>query len=150
MKIEEAIQTNKFESPLSKALVNIIYTGSYLLAKHAEILKPYGISPQQYNVLRILRGSYPDKLTVQAIKNRMLDKTPNTTRLVDKLLTAGLVLRERCTEDRRVVYVSISDSGMHLMKELDQNESQLNNYLGNLNNAELLQLSDWLDALRNK
>ena len=150
MKIEEAIQTNKFESPLSKALVNIIYTGSFLLAKHAEVLKPYGISPQQYNVLRILRGSHPDKLTVQAIKNRMLDKTPNTTRLVDKLLTAGLVLRERCTEDRRVVYVSISDSGMHLMKELDQNENQLNNYLGNLNNAELLQLSDWLDALRNK
>jgi DNA-binding MarR family transcriptional regulator len=148
MKIEEAIKTKKFESPIQKALINVIYTGSWLMARHAESLKPFGISPQQYNVLRILRGSHPDRLTVQSIKERMLDKTPNTTRLVDKLLQKGLVDRERCTTDRRVVYVCITDEGLKFMKELEPTTNSIQEFATSLEPEQASQLSDWLDQVR--
>lgn len=147
MKIDEAIKS-KFRSPQHRALINLIYTTNWLNSRKVELLRPYGISPQQYNVLRILRGSNPEPLSVLSIKERMLDKTPNTTRLIDKLLSKKLVSRTRYENDRRVVFVTITDSGIRLMGELDSliedNELPIMKWDDDLAN----QISDALDELR--
>jgi MarR family 2-MHQ and catechol resistance regulon transcriptional repressor len=94
---------SKFVSNKLKALINIKYTANWLNSKENDFFKPYGISPQQYNILRILRGA-KDKIKVQIVKDRMIERAPNATRLMDKLCDKGLIERERCEHDRRVVF----------------------------------------------
>lgn len=109
---------SKFESEQQKLLINLIYTTNWLRNKHVEFLKPYKISPQQYNILRILRGDggYLDMTTV---KERMVEKSPNTTRLSDKLLEKEFIERKRGESDARVVYVKITEKGLKVLKEID-------------------------------
>jgi DNA-binding MarR family transcriptional regulator len=128
-----------------KALINIKYTSNWLNSKENEFFKPYGISPQQYNILRILRGA-KDKIKVQVVKNRMIERAPNATRLMDKLCDKKLIQRERCEHDRRVVYVRINEVGLDLLSTIDQNKNK--SFLENLSEEEALVLSDLLDKIR--
>lgn len=142
--IAKDIKSN-FKSNKLKALINIKYTSNWLNSQENEFFKPYGISPQQYNILRILRGAN-DKMKVQTVKERMIERAPNATRLMDKLCDKNLTVRERCDEDRRVVYVKITDEGLALLKEIDDNKNL--SFLEKLTEEEALQLSNLLDKIR--
>lgn len=136
---------SKFVNNKVKALINIKYTANWLSSKENEFFKPHGISPQQYNILRILRGA-KDKIKVQIVKDRMIERAPNATRLMDKLCDKNLIERERCEHDRRVVYVKITESGLALLATIDNSEDLL--FLENLTDKEALILSDLLDKIR--
>lgn len=136
---------SKFVSNKLKALINIKYTANWLNSKENEFFKPYGISPQQYNILRILRGA-KDKIKVQIVKDRMIERAPNATRLMDKLCDKFFIERERCEHDRRVVYVKITKTGLELLYTIDDNKNL--SFLENLTDEEALTLSDLLDKLR--
>jgi DNA-binding MarR family transcriptional regulator len=110
---------SRFESEQQKAVLNILFTSNWLRNGQTLMLAPYGISIQQYNILRILRGAKGERMNMHSVKERMIDRAPNATRLTDKLLAKGLVERERCDQDRRVVYIRIGEKGLDLLKELD-------------------------------
>ncbi|MBK7555454.1 MAG: MarR family transcriptional regulator [Flavobacteriales bacterium] len=116
--IEEEIK-GKFESEQQKAMLNVMFTANWLKARHNALLAPFGLSVQQFNILRILRGAKGEKVNMHCVKERMIDRAPNATRLTDKLIAKGLVLRERCDEDKRVIYVRISTAGLELLEQLD-------------------------------
>ncbi|MBL7963396.1 MAG: MarR family transcriptional regulator [Flavobacteriales bacterium] len=117
--IEEEVK-GKFDSEQHKAVVNVMFTAGWLKSGHTADMAPYGLSPQQFNILRILRGAKGTLMSMQDVKCRMIDRSPNATRLADKLLAKGLMERERCEEDRRVVYVRITPKGLDLLKRMDQ------------------------------
>ena len=142
--ISKDIQSS-FPTEKVKALINIKYTANWLNSKEIEFFKPYGISPQQYNILRILRGA-KEAIKVQLVKERMIERSPNATRLMDKLLDKNLINRYRCEHDRRVVYIEITNSGLELLSKIDK-EGKLS-FLHNLSEVEAKQLSDLLDKIR--
>lgn len=151
MKIEEAIQqTKNFKNPLEKALVNIHFTSSWLTHISHEVLSQKDLSIQQYNILRILRGKYPEAVTVKYLIDRMIDKNSNASRLVDKLLKKQFVDRTTCKNDRRRVDIKINSEGLNTLEEMEQKMSlQINKKL-NLSETEANELSDLLDKLRTK
>jgi len=134
-----------FPNDKVKALLNIIYTANYINSKQNAFFKEYGLSPQQYNILRILRGA-GEAITVQTIKDRMLERAPNATRLMDKLCAKDLIERVACTEDRRVVHIAIKKEGLRLLKEIDANQKE--DVLAHLSLKEAKTLSDLLDKIR--
>ena len=136
---------SRFENNKIKALVNIKFTANWINSHENEFFRPYGISPQQYNILRILRGAN-EPVKVQVIKERMIDRAPNATRLMDKLCEKKLIERTRCNKDRRVVYIRINESGLTLLKAIDTN-SKLE-FLNNITEKEATVLSTLLDKLR--
>ncbi|PQJ77967.1 MarR family winged helix-turn-helix transcriptional regulator [Polaribacter porphyrae] len=136
---------SKFKSNKVKALINIKYTSNWLSSKENEFFKPYGISPQQFNILRILRGA-KERTKVQIVKDRMIERAPNATRLMDKLCDKKLIKRERCEHDRRVVYVKITNQGLELLSTIDENKNL--SFLEKLTEKEAAQLSDLLDKIR--
>lgn len=149
MKLEEAIQQKRFISEHQKAHLNILYSASWLSQRTASILKPYGLTPQQFNILRILRGRHPEPATVKLLTERMIDKMSNASRLVDKLLSKGLV--ERCTskEDRRRVDVSITEAGLALLERASLDlEQDMGFQDGNLTREEAETLNQLLDKFR--
>lgn len=147
-RIEEEIhQTKPFPNDQTKALINVIFTASWLESQQAQLLKPFGISIQQYNILRILKGMRPKPATVKLLIERMIDKNSNASRLVDKLLKKGLVERHACQEDRRRVDVFITDEGLKVIEEV-AGTMQDNPFLKQLTNEEAIQLSDLLDKMR--
>jgi DNA-binding MarR family transcriptional regulator len=119
MKIEDEIMQYSFESEYHKLIINILYTSKWFEQKNAELLKPFKISGQQFNILRILRGQHPKCATMSTLQERMLDKMSNASRLVEKLRLKGLVDRRENPEDRRLVSVTITEKGLKLLKELD-------------------------------
>lgn len=148
MEIGKEIKQSKFKSEHQKMLINILYTSSWLASKHAVSLKPFGISQQQFNILRILRGQHPKPATVNLLIERMLDKNSNASRLVEKLRIKKLVERAVCCEDRRAVNVIITKKGLDLLTELDQNEDLFLSNLKKLSSAEAEQINLLLDKMR--
>jgi len=136
---------SSFKSNKVKALINIKYTSNWLNSKENDFFKPYGISPQQYNILRILRGA-KERVKVQVVKDRMIERAPNATRLMDKLCDKKLIERERCEHDRRVVYVKITNQGLELLKMIDENKNL--SFLEKLTEEEAITLSNLLDKIR--
>ena len=136
---------SKFPNNKVKALINIKYTASWLSSNENEFFKPYGISPQQFNILRILRGA-EEPIKVQIIKDRMIERAPNATRLMDKLCEKELIERLPCDLDRRVVFIKISIKGLALLKVIDKTLKL--DFLDKLTDKEAMQLSDLLDKLR--
>ena len=134
-----------FSSEKHKALINIKYTANWINNKEIEVLKPYGISPQQYNILRILKGG-GDKMKIQVVKDRMIEKSPNATRLVDKLCEKLLIDRFRCEEDRRVVFIKINEKGLKRLKQIGRIKSL--DYLDNLSEKDAKLLNELLDKIR--
>jgi len=148
MKIEQEIKQKKFRSENQKLLINIIFTSHWLSEKNVEQLKPYDLTPKQYNVLRILRGQYPKPITVKLIRERMLDKMSDASRIVERLRIKGLVRREICGDNRRAVDVKITEKGMDLLKELDEEAIKWEEDLKRLSNEEAISLNNLLDKLR--
>lgn len=149
MSLETDIKQQKpFKTPYQKVVVNIIYTNNWLSSLQVDISRQYGITPQQYNVLRILRGQYPNPITVNAIIERMLDKMSNASRLVDKLLSKGYVTRQENKEDRRACDIQITDEGLKVLEEMDVLQQQMDESLKTLTEEEANQLSYLLDKLR--
>jgi len=128
-----------------KALLNIKFTANYLDNIGNAILKPFNISEQQYNILRILRGAKV-AITVKTVKERMVQKSPNTTRLMDKLCDKNLIDRVRCENDRRVVYVQINEKGLALLNEIKIEE--FDGYMKKISEKEAKILNGLLDKLR--
>ena len=148
MKIEEEIKQDKFKSEYQKLAINLIFTGNWINSKNAELLKPYKLTSQQYNLLRILRGQYPNPVTVNLLIERMLDKMSNASRIVDRLVKKNLVLRKSCPEDRRRVDIVISDKGMKLLDKIDLDEDKWEKRFENLTAKEATELNNFLDRLR--
>jgi MarR family transcriptional regulator, organic hydroperoxide resistance regulator len=117
---EEIRQSKPFDSPAQEAILALYRTSDMLRRRFAQLIEPHGISLQQYNVLRILRGAGKMGTPTLDIADRMIEMTPGVTRLLDKLEAKRLVRRERCAEDRRQVLCWITESGLRLLAELDQ------------------------------
>src|SRR5690606_3988289 len=147
-KIEEAIQQKEFKDQFNKAVVNLIYTHSYLVTAQSVLFKPHDLSPEQYNVLRILKGQNGVPTTVSSIQDRMLNKMSNASRLVEKLKMKGLVERTECPADRRQVDILITEKGIELLKTIQKQVEENNVQYINLTNEEAVQLNDLLDKLR--
>lgn len=142
--ISKDIKTT-FPNTKVKALLNIIYTANWISSIQNEFFKPFGISPQQFNILRILRGA-GESISVQSIKDRMLERAPNATRLMDKLCAKELINRVPCPGDRRVVHIEITKKGLQLLNEIDATFKD--DLLHNLSCEEASQLSNLLDKIR--
>ena len=136
---------SSFPNNKVKALLNIIYTSNWIKRHQNTFFKPFGISPQQFNILRILRGA-GEPLKVQTIKKRMLERAPNATRLMDKLCAKNLIERIPCPTDRRVVHIAITDEGLKLLDDISKKMNF--DLLENLNEKEAGILSDLLDKIR--
>ena len=136
---------SKFDNNKIKALINILYTASWITNIQNTFFKPFGISPQQYNILRILNGAN-EPLKVQVIKERMIDRSPNATRLMDKLCGKKLIERIPCPGDRRVVHINITVKGKQLLNDISDNFND--DILKNITENEAIQLSELLDKLR--
>ncbi|MFK2820154.1 MarR family transcriptional regulator [Flavobacteriaceae sp. LMIT009] len=137
---------SKFTDSRVKALLNIVYTANWISSEQNAFFKPYGLSPQQYNILRILRGAN-EPLKVQTIKERMIERAPNATRLMDKLCGKILIERIACPEDRRVVHITITEEGLNLLAKIDKELKP--DYFKNLTEEEANNLSGLLDKIRN-
>ena len=120
MKLEQAIQQSSFTSNDQKLTLNFIYTYNNFKEDQKNFFKPYDITPQQYNVLRILRGAYPNPYTTSQVRDRMLDKMSDASRIVERLVKKGLVNRTTTKSDKRLVDVVISDNGLNLLSSIDK------------------------------
>ncbi len=148
MNIEDEIKQKNFTTPYQKVLVNILFTSGWLNAINHHFLKPYGISSQQYNILRILRGQHPNPVTISLLQERMLDRMSNASRLVEKLRQKGFIKRTQCDDDRRRVDVIITDEGLALLKKIDKRIPSIEENVKKLSEKEANQLSALLDKLR--
>lgn len=148
MGIDKDIQQAKFRNPHQKASINLIYTLSWIKEKTKSIFDAEDITPQQFNILRILRGSFPQPLSTLQIRERMLEKMSDTSRIVDRLILKGLVKKVTCKNDRRLVDVIITDNGKKLLERLDTRQDEMDAVLGNLSEKDANVLSDLLDKLR--
>ena len=148
MGISEDIKQSKFKNEQAKAMINILYTSSWLESQQAQIFKESGLTGAQYNVLRILRGQYPNPATVNLLIERMLDKSSNASRIVDKLEVKKLVERKQCKNDRRAVDVMISKKGLELLEKLDEVMDHWEKNSCSLSEQEYAQLNLLLDKLR--
>lgn len=149
MGLEQDIKQRKFDTDHEKAAVNILYTASWIETLNLKRFKPHGITQQQYNVLRILRGSHPKKLMLNDISSRMIDKNSNATRLVEKLRQKNLVTRVQCADNRRQVDIAITEQGLALLAEIDKEADNWINSLKGLTANECETLNALLDKLRN-
>ncbi len=148
MGIDQDIQQSKFQNSHQKAAINLIYTLGWMREKTNTIFEAEDITPQQFNILRILRGSFPQPLSTLQIRERMLEKMSDTSRIVDRLIAKGLVKKLTCKNDRRLVDVIIGEKGKKLLERLDARQVEIDGVLGNLSEKDANILSDLLDKIR--
>ncbi len=146
MEIGEAIKST-FKTPYQKAVVNLRYTANYIGNRQNHFMVKYDLTLAQFNILRILRGA-KGAISVNMVKDRMIEKSPNTTRLMDKLIDKKLIQRIRCDKDRRVLYVEISEEGLTLLDKIDNDPNFGLDRCGKLTEEEANTLSDLLDKMR--
>ena len=149
MRIEDEIKQKTFRNNWVKTDINIMFTASYLSALKHDALKRFGISWQQFNILRILRGQHPEPSTIKLLTERMIDKMSNASRLVDKLVKKGYAERKTCPQDRRKVDILITEEGLNMLSDAsDRLEAYLMEKLKHLSNKEAIQLNHLLDKIR--
>ena len=148
MRIDDEIQSSKFEDNYHKAVINVTYTYGWLSNTFRCQFERYNLTQQQFNILRILRGQYPKPATINLLKERMLDKMSDTSRIVDRLVQKGLVSRCTNSKDRRAVDIRISEKGMDILTKMDAEFKTKDVLKNNLTEEEAAQLSDLLDKLR--
>ena len=149
MSIEQDIKQKPFKTSLEKAVVNLLYTYNWLRDNSQDIYKPFGLKMQHYNILRILKGKYPKASSPGEIKEVMLDKSPDLTRLLDKLVEKGLVDRQLCPENRRKMDVTITRQGLDLLEVLTNRQNMLfNDIATRLSENKADELSNLLDKMR--
>lgn len=148
MKIEEAIQQKRpFRSNYQMAMVNLIYTNNWVTDQLRKYLKPYGVTMKQYNVLRILNGA-GEPITTSTIRARLLDKMSDASRMVERLHQRGLVVRNICPGDKRLVDVTLSAKGVELLQNMKGIEQSMDDIFDKLDKEEAVVLSELLDKLR--
>jgi DNA-binding MarR family transcriptional regulator len=148
MALENEINQTSFRSEDQKAIVNIIFTYHWVTEQVKSILADEDITMQQYNILRILRGSHPDPLSTLTIRERMLDKMSDTSRIVDRMLRKGLVVKRICSNDKRLVDVNLTEEGLIMLLRLDERMDAMDKISSGLNQEELKNLNHLLDKLR--
>ena len=147
MKIEEEIKQSKFRNAQQKAIINLIYTTNWLSSKQQDFMKPYGITSQQFNILRILRGQHPKSISGTEIKSRMLDRNSDVSRLLDRLAAKDLITKNICPQDKRAVDVAITNEGMKLLQTIDKSAEEMDSLL-DLTEEEATMFSNLLDKAR--
>ena len=149
MTIEQIIKSNVALDSAKKVVLNVMYTQNIIAEKFNDIIKPYDLSGEQYNVLRILRGQKQNPVNMCTIQERMIAKNSNTTRLIDKLLLKKLVTRQVCKFNRRKIEVEITAAGLALLTTLDPKIIEHEHYFAsNLEQAEIEQLNTLLEKYR--
>ncbi len=149
MKIEDEIKQAKFRNEYHKAHINVLFTSAWLSQQTTQQLKPFNISWQQFNILRILRGMYPEPATVKLLTERMIDKMSNASRLVEKLKQKGYVERKACKDDRRRVDIVITDLGMQVINEASEIiDNELHANMQSISPEEAVMLNTILDKMR--
>lgn len=148
MGLEKDIHQEKFSSARQKAMLNIMFTYGWVVERIRDFLAAEDITHQQYNILRILRGSHPQPLSTLQIRERMLDKMSDTSRIVDRLIVKGLVKKGTCEKDKRLVDVTITERGQKLLKKLDAHSEHMQDIMNNLTEKDAEMLSSLLDRLR--
>lgn len=146
--LEEDIKQGFFKSEYQKLAVNLIFTHGWLVSHQKQFFDKYNITGTQFNILRILRGQHPNPVSINLLKDRMLDKMSDASRLVERLRVKGYVDRNICKKDRRKSDVKITEEGLKLLKELDEIESDLEQFFTNLTAIEAIQLNNLLDKMR--
>jgi len=149
MGIEKDIHQETFRNAKQKAMINLLYSYGWVIERIKNFLGNEDITHQQCNILRILRGSSPEPMSTLQIRERMLDKMSDTSRIVDRLVAKELVIKCTCPKDKRLVDVTISDKGQKLLKKLDAEADHIDEAMNNLTEKEAEQLSILLDKLRN-
>ena len=149
MAIEQEINQKKFRNEYQRAIINIIYTNNWITERYKGILENEDLTAQQFNILRILRGSEVPLSTLQ-IRERMLDKMSDTSRIVDRLLKKDLVKKVICKTDKRLVDITISEKGRKLLKRIDKYQDEMDNIASALSDAEAKTLNKLLDKMRTK
>ena len=149
MRIEEVIKQKEFRSEAHKAMVNLIFTSSQILNRISEVTENYGITRQQYNVLRILRGRFPGAASVNEIKDRMLDRMSDCSRLVDRLSAKGLIQKSLCPTDKRSVDITISNEGLDLLERMEPAVATVEDVFSHFTQSEVNRFNEMLDRLRN-
>ena len=148
MSIEKDISQRKFKTEFQKAMINLIFTHNWMMERMKMFFDQADLTPQQFNILRILRGGGQPLSTLQ-IRQRMLDKMSDTSRIVDRLIKKGLAKKVVCKSDRRLVDVTITEKGLKLLEKLDDQQHNLDGILQNLNDTDAKQLNKLLDKIRN-
>ena len=148
MSLEQDIQQKKVRNEHQKAVVNLVYTVGWIKDRNRSVFDLEDITAQQFNILRILRGSHPKPLSTQAIRERMLEKMSDTSRIVDRLLVKGLVKKVTCKTDRRLVDVQITEKGKKLLERIDRREDELDEVVNGISEKEAAQLNSLLDKIR--
>lgn len=146
--IEEEIKQNKFRNTNQRVQLNILYTAGWIFTQHANLFKEHGITNQQYNVLRILRGALPKPCTQLEIRSRMLDRMSDTSRLIDRLEKVGLVKREVNVKDRRSSLIHITQKGLVLLSEMELHDYKLDEITAHLTDEEAATICNLLDKIR--
>ena len=149
MGISKDIHQDRFRNERHKAVVNLLFTYGWTIERLKQVVAEEGITHQQFNILRILRGNHPTPLSTLTIRERMIDKMSDTSRIVDRLLWKGLVKKVICKKDRRLVDVTITDKGLKLLERLDRKQDDMDDILSNLTEKEASNLSRLLDKVRN-
>lgn len=147
MSIEDAIQQREFRSEHHKALLNILYTHNHLIGKINDLLKGYGVTRQQFNVLRIIRGQQPNPAGINLIKERMIDKMSDASRIVERLRLKGLVSRTASETDKRAAQIWLTSKGEELLQEMDSPVTDFGNELLVLSEDEAKVLNSLLDKI---
>lgn len=147
MKIEDEIKQQKFISSHQKAVINLIFTSNWLINQQQHFFKPFGITGQQFNVLRILKGQYPNSISAKEIKSRMLDQNSDISRLLDRLISKNLIEKKSCPKDKRATDVFITENGLTLLKEISRKQRDIDQVL-TLTDSEAELLSNLLDKGR--
>ncbi|HEY8510913.1 MAG TPA: MarR family transcriptional regulator [Cyclobacteriaceae bacterium] len=147
MKIEDEIKQKAFHSIHQKAVVNLIYTSNWLLGAQQKFLSLFGITTQQFNILRILRGQHPNGVSATTIKARMLDKNSDVSRLLNRLVKKELIIKKSCPSDKRATDIFITERGLKVLDEINKERHKIDNVLC-LTDAEAELLSDLLDKAR--
>lgn len=147
--LEEKLKQSRFRSERHKVIASILFTSNVLRAYFEEALGKYGITVQQFNVLRILRGQQPNPCTVNLIRERMLDKMSDTSRIVERLRKAGLAERVQSKRDKRAVDVIITPKGLMLLEQIDKAEDKLQSPLNVITETEAKQLNNLLEKVMN-
>jgi DNA-binding MarR family transcriptional regulator len=148
MALENEINQRKFRNEYQKSAINLVYTYNWVTEKITRIFDEWDITAQQFNILRILRGAGQPLSTLQ-IRQRMLDRMSDTSRIVDRLVKKGLVKKNICKMDRRLVDVTITDKGKKLLEKIDQYSDQMDGIMKNLTEEDARTLNELLDKIRN-
>lgn len=150
MALEQDLVLKKFSTDIEKLIINIMFTSSWLSVNHSRLFRKYNLTNEQYNVLRILRGQCPNACSLTLVAERMIEKSSNCSRIIDKLVTKKLVTRELSNYDKRIIDITITEQGLQLLTSIDIPLSDYQSSLNLLNKDEIEQVNTILDKFRNK